>query len=158
MVESGIEWDIIGKSGMEYLSTLDDKGRISLPARFRAAIDVNRLILTKGISRSIWVFLPEKWEVFSHKQIEDSSKLSLTNKIMVEHQFIAPKADMEIDKAGRIAIPQSLREYACLDRDCKILELVDHLEIWDSEQYKSYEKVIESQLLEVLEEMRPSNK
>ena len=141
---------------MEYLGTLDDKGRISLPARIRANIEANRLILTKGISKSIWVFLPEKWEVFSQKQIDDSAKLSLSNRIMVEHQFIAPKSEMEIDKAGRIAIPPSLRDYAFLNRDCKILELVDHLEIWDLEQYKAYEKVIEKQIMEVLEEMRPA--
>ena len=139
---------------MEYLCTLDDKGRISLPARIRSTINQNSLILTKGINKSIWVFLPEEWDSFSKKLI-DSASLSLNKQMVIQHQFIAPKADMEIDKAGRIAIPQSLREFACLVRDCKILEVVNHLEIWDSEQYKAYEQANESQLQEVLEEMGP---
>jgi len=139
---------------MEYLCTLDDKGRISLPARIRSTINQNSLILTKGINKSIWVFLPEEWDSFSKKLI-DSASLSLNKQMVIQHQFIAPKADMEIDKAGRIAIPQSLREFACLVRDCKILEVVNHLEIWDADSYKAYEKANELQLQEVLEEMGP---
>ena len=84
---------------MEYLCTLDDKGRISLPARIRGKIIKNTLILTKGINKSIWVFLPEEWEGFSKKLI-DSVSLSLSKQLVVQHQFIAPKAEMEIDKAG----------------------------------------------------------
>ena len=139
---------------MEYLSTLDDKGRISLPARIRGNIDENTLILTKGINKSIWVFLPAEWEAFS-KRLIDSITLSLSKQLMIQHQFFAPKAEMEIDKAGRIAIPQSLRDFACLSRDCKILEVINHLEIWDSDQYKAYEKANEANLQEVLEEMGP---
>ena len=139
---------------MEYLGTLDEKGRISLPSRIRGSFKENCLILTKGITKSIWVFLPEDWEVFSQKLI-NSTALSLSKQMVIQHQFFAPKAEIEIDKAGRIAIPQSLRDFACLSRDCKILEVVNHLEIWDSEQYRAYEKANESQLQEVLEEMGP---
>jgi len=138
--------------------TLDDKGRISLPARIRGSIDADRLILTKGITKSIWVFHPDEWDLFIKDQLKKSAPLSLSKQMMVQHSFIAPKAEMEIDKAGRIAIPQDLRDFACLNRDCKILEVVNHLEIWDAEQYKAYEKAIESQLMEVLEEMLGSER
>ena len=143
---------------MIYLGTLDDKGRISLPARIRGSIDADRLILTKGITKSIWVFHPDEWDLFIKDQLKKSAPLSLSKQMMVQHSFIAPKAEMEIDKAGRIAIPQDLRDFACLNRDCKILEVVNHLEIWDAEQYKAYEKAIESQLMEVLEEMLGSER
>lgn len=139
---------------MEYLSTLDDKGRISLPARIRGNLSENKMILTKGVNRSIWVFLPEEWEKFSKKLI-DSVALSLAKQLVIQHQFIAPKAEMEIDKAGRIAIPQSLRDFACLSRDCKVLDVVNHLEIWDSGQYETYLKANEDQLQAILEEMGP---
>ena len=139
---------------MEYLSTLDDKGRISLPARIRGNMVDNTLILTKGVNHSIWVFLPHEWEKFSQKLI-DSSALSLTKQLVIQHQFIAPKAEIEIDKAGRIAIPQSLRDYARLSRDCKVLEVVNRLEIWDSAQYDAYLKANEEKLHEVLEELGP---
>ena len=139
---------------MEYLSTLDDKGRISLPARIRGNMVENTLILTKGVNRSIWVFLPHEWEKFSQKLI-DSAALSLNKQLVIQHQFIAPKAEIDIDKAGRLAIPQSLREFAGLSRDCKVLEVVNRLEIWDSAQYDSYLKANEEKLQEVLEEMGP---
>ena len=151
---SGRKWDELGSSGMEYLSTLDDKGRISLPARIRGNMVENTLILTKGVNHSIWVFLPHEWENFSQKLI-DSVSLSLTKQLVIQHQFIAPKAEIEIDKAGRLAIPQSLRDFAGLYRDCKILEVVNRLEIWDSAQYDAYLKANEEKLQEVLEEMGP---
>ena len=139
---------------MEYLSTLDDKGRMSLPARIRGNMADNTLILTKGMNRSIWVFLPHEWGNFSQRLI-DSASLSLSKQLVLQHQFIAPKAEIEIDKAGRIAIPQSLRDFAFLSRDCKILEVVNHLEIWDSAQYDAYLKANEEKLQEVLEELGP---
>ena len=139
---------------MEYLSTLDDKGRISLPARIRGNMVDNTLILTKGVNHSIWIFLPHEWEKFSQKLI-DSVSLSLTKQLVIQHQFIAPKAEIEIDKAGRIAIPQSLRDFAFLSRDCKILEVVNRLEIWDSAMYDTYLKANEEKLHEVLEELGP---
>ncbi|MCL2834807.1 MAG: cell division/cell wall cluster transcriptional repressor MraZ [Treponema sp.] len=140
---------------MEYLSTLDDKGRISLPVKIRGSFSENSLILTKGITRSVWVFMHREWEDFS-KNLLNSANQSFTKQLSIQHQFIAPKAEIEIDKAGRIAIPQSLRDFACLSRDCKILEVVNHLEIWDSEQYKAYEKANEAQIQEVLEEIGPA--
>jgi MraZ protein len=139
---------------MEYLGTLDEKCRISLPARVRGNLKENKLILTKGVNHSIWIFAPEEWGNFSKKLI-DSAALSLNKQLVIQHQFIAPKAEMEIDKAGRLAIPQSLRDYACLSHDITILEVVNRLEIWDSGQYAEYLKANEAQLQEVLEEMGP---
>ena len=139
---------------MEYLSTLDDKGRISLPARIRGNMVDNTIILTKGMNRSIWVFLPHEWENF-FKKFLDSASLSLNKQLMLQHQFIAPKAEIDIDKSGRIAIPQSLRNHASLSRDCTILEVINHWEIWDSALYDAYLKANEEKLYEVLEELGP---
>jgi MraZ protein len=140
---------------MEYLGTLDEKCRICLPSRVRGNLKVTHLILTKGVNRSIWMFTPEGWDRFSAKLANDSVALSLNKQLLIQHQFIAPKAEMEIDRAGRIAIPQSLRDFACLSKEITILEVVNHLEMWDSGQYAEYLKANETQLYEVLEEMGP---
>lgn len=140
---------------MEYLSTLDDKGRISLPVKIRGNFSGNCLVLTKGITTSIWVFIPKEWEDFCTNLLS-SANLSFKEQNSIQHQYIAPKAEIEIDRAGRIAIPQSLRDFACLTRDCKILEVVNHLEIWDSEQYRAFEKANEIQIQEVLEKIGPA--
>jgi MraZ protein len=139
---------------MVYLSTLDDKGRISLPARLRGTLkENNSLILTKGDSHGIWVFvLPEDWEEFS-RDISASAN-SLEESFVIQHQFIIPKVEQEIDRAGRIAIPPSLRDFAGLSRDCKILEARKHLEIWDSDNYEAYLKANEEKLKGVMEKTR----
>jgi MraZ protein len=154
MLKSGKKWDLIGYCGMEFLGTLDDKCRISLPTRLRGSLSENKLILTKGFNKSIWVYEPKEWENVC-KDLLASFKLSINRQLIIQHQFIAPRAEMEIDKAGRIAIPQSLRDYASLSKDIKILDVVNRLEIWDSGQYSEYQKENEAKLQEVLEEMGP---
>jgi MraZ protein len=154
MLQSGKKWDLIGYCGMEFLGTLDDKCRISLPARLRGSLKENNLILTNGINRSVWIFRSEEWEFFSKKLI-DSAALSLEKQLVIQTQFIAPKVEVEIDKAGRIAIPQNLRDYASLSRDIAISEMVNHLEIWDSGQYAEYKRANEAKVQQYLEEMGP---
>jgi MraZ protein len=137
---------------MMYLSTLDDKGRISLPARLRGTLEENVLMLTKGNSRGLWVFLPKEWEEFSHGIF--TSDLSFEESLALQHQFTIPMGEQEIDKAGRIAIPPSLRDYASLTRDCKILEARNHLEIWDSDCYETYLRSNEEKIQGIMEKMR----
>jgi MraZ protein len=139
---------------MEYLSTLDDKGRIALPVRIRGGLTENKLILTKGDSKGLWLFLPKEWVRFSEKLM--SVPVSLKKSQALQHRFIVSQVEMELDKAGRIAIPQSLREFAGLSRDCRILEAYNHLELWDSERYDAFLKENEEHLQEVLEEMGPT--
>jgi MraZ protein len=129
---------------MMYLSTLDDKGRISLPTRIRGEFTENKLVLTKGDNLGIWVFLPEAWEQFSRDI--SASAASFEESTLIQHQFIIPMVEQEIDRAGRIVIPPSLRDFAGLNRDCKILEARRHLEIWDSDQYEAYLKANEEKL------------
>jgi MraZ protein len=121
---------------MVHLCTLDDKGRISLPTRIRGVFTENKLILTKGDSLGIWVFLPEEWEQFSQDIL--AAATSFEDSMVIQHQFIIPMVEQEIDRAGRIIIPPSLREFAGLNRDCKILEARRRYEIWDSARYQVY--------------------
>ena len=140
---------------MEYLSTLDDKGRISLPVRIRENINVSHIILTKGYPDSVWVFLPDEWIAFRQNLLKSTNQ-SFIGQADIQRRFISPHVEIEIDKTGRIAIPQSLRDFARLIRDCNILEVVNHLEIWDSEKYRAYEKASETHIQEVLEKMGPA--
>jgi MraZ protein len=138
---------------MMYPSTLDEKGRISLPARLRGTFTEDKLILTKGNSLGIWLFLPEEWERFS----KDVSAVaaSFEESMLIQHQFIIPKVEQEIDKAGRIIIPPSLRDFAGLSRNCEILEARKHLEIWDSGRDEAYIKRNEDKLNALMTKMGP---
>jgi MraZ protein len=137
----------------EYSATLDDKGRISIPSRFREGIPENMLILSKGIEHCIWAHTPQVWEQVSARF--QNMPLSIRKTSMVEHRFVFATQDVEIDKAGRIAVPQKLRDFAGLTKDCIVASNGIRIEIWDAERYAAYEQASDEQLMDVLEEMGP---
>jgi MraZ protein len=138
----------------EYSATLDDKGRISIPARFRECIPENVLVITKGIENCIWAHTPQVWEGVSAK-LRNAASISIKKANMVNHRFIFPSCEVEIDKAGRIAIPQTLREFAGLSKDCIIASDGNCIELWDAERLAAYQQKIDGQYVDVLEEMGP---
>ncbi|MDR2900231.1 MAG: division/cell wall cluster transcriptional repressor MraZ [Treponema sp.] len=121
----------------EFNNTLDDKGRVSLPSRLRSGLSGNILVLTQGVDQCLWLLPPEQWKELSRKLMESTSPFQARSRL-VQRRIIAPAQEVEIDKAGRIAIPQSLREFAGLSKDCVILGIDKYIEIWDADQYRSY--------------------
>jgi MraZ protein len=119
----------------------------------RGVFTENKLILTKGDSLGIWVFLPEEWEQFAENISAAAS--SFEESTVIQHQFIIPMVEQEIDRAGRIVIPQSLRDFAGLTKDCQILEARRHFEIWDSGNYDAYLKANEDKLNALRAKMAP---
>ncbi|MEW6563891.1 MAG: division/cell wall cluster transcriptional repressor MraZ [Spirochaetota bacterium] len=136
----------------EFKNTLDDKGRLSLPVRLRSELPGNILVMTQGVDRCLWLFAPEQWKILSRKLMETTSPFQARAR-MVQRRIIAPAQEVEIDKAGRIAIPQSLREFAALNRECVILGIDKYIEIWDSDQYKQYWNENEAEFRSAAEEL-----
>ena len=95
----------------EYGNTLDEKGRISFPAKLRSEINQNVLVITRGLDCCLWIFTPDEWTQLKNKLMSSASLFNEKNR-MVLRRFIAPAQEVEFDKAGRISIPHSLREYA----------------------------------------------
>ena len=137
----------------EYKNTLDDKGRFLFPAKLRSALSSNVLIVTQAIvDRCLWLFTPEEWEKISSKLMDNASPFSAKNRLIMR-SFISPAQEIEFDKAGRLSIPQSLREYASLSKDCIVLGVNKYLELWDSSSYNAYLSENEVNLLEASEEL-----
>ncbi|MCI5474430.1 MAG: division/cell wall cluster transcriptional repressor MraZ [Spirochaetia bacterium] len=137
----------------EYKNTLDDKGRFLFPAKLRSALSSNVLIVTQAIvDRCLWLFTPEEWEKISSKLMDNASPFSAKNRLIMR-SFISPAQEIEFDKAGRLSIPQSLREYASLSKDCIVLGVNKYLELWDSSSYNAYLSENEANLLEASEEL-----
>ena len=137
----------------EYKDTLDDKGRFLFPAKLRSALSSNVLIVTQAIvDRCLWLFTPEEWEKISSKLMDNASPFSAKNRLIMR-SFISPAQEIEFDKAGRLSIPQSLREYASLSKDCIVLGVNKYLELWDSSSYNAYLSENEANLLEASEEL-----
>lgn len=137
----------------EYKNTLDDKGRFLFPAKLRSALSSNVLIVTQAIvDRCLWLFTPEEWEKISSKLMDNASPFSAKNRLIMR-SFISPAQEIEFDKAGRLSIPQSLREYASLSKDCIVLGVNKYLELWDSSSNNAYLSENEANLLEASEEL-----
>jgi MraZ protein len=132
-----------------YTNTLDDKGRISIPVDLRARLETPQVILTKGLEHCVWVLPPEYWEKLSERILNPQS-LDMEEASLLHYRFIVPKQDAEIDKNGRIAVPQSLRDFAGLSRECFILGKGDYIEIWDAETFKAFEAATEKNLRAVV--------
>lgn len=139
----------------EYNNTLDDKGRIAFPAKLRTEINQNVLIVTRGLDRCLWLFTPEEWELLKNKLMSSASLFNEKNR-MVLRRFVAPAQEVEFDKAGRLSIPQSLREYASLaqdNRECTILGVDKYIELWNSAVYDEYLASSENSFKEAAEEL-----
>ena len=136
----------------EFRNTLDEKGRISLPAKLRGELPGNEFVLTQGVDACLWLFAPEQWNALSKKLIESTSLFAARARL-VQRRILAPAQEVEVDKLGRIAIPQSLREFAGLSKDCVILGITKYVEIWDAEAYKNYLATNESEFLAAAEEL-----
>jgi len=121
----------------EFRCSLDEKSRLLIPARMRTEVLGNVVILTRGVETCLWLFPPEDWKTFSENLVGSTSLLQAESRL-IQRRLIAPAQETEIDKAGRIVIPPTLREYADLRKDCLILGLKKYIEIWSESAYQSY--------------------
>lgn len=119
-------------------TSLDDKGRISIPSRVREWYP-GELVLTRGMYPSVWIMSAEAWEIFSGK-LKNQSGLTQEEYQSFQYHYILPAQVGEIDKSGRIAIPPTLRKHAKLGHDCLVMSAEDHLEIWDAEYHYTFEE------------------
>ncbi len=125
-------------SGM-FRNTLDDKARLILPAKLRELLPGSSVVMTQGLERCIWLFPTEQWEILVQKIMEKTSLFN-ENSRRIQRWFIAPAQEVEVDKAGRVSIPQSLRDYAGMSegRECVVSGVIKRLEIWDAAEHERY--------------------
>ena len=136
----------------EFRCSLDEKGRLLIPARIRAEVAGYVVILTRGVENCLWLFPPEEWKTFSENLI-GSTSLFQEKARLIQRRMIAPAQETEIDKAGRIVIPQTLRDYAALQKECLILGLKKYIEIWSETAYQAYLEENEAKFKEAAEEL-----
>ncbi|MBQ8379648.1 MAG: division/cell wall cluster transcriptional repressor MraZ [Clostridia bacterium] len=119
----------------EYRHNVDVKGRVSVPSKFRNDLG-QTFVITKGLDNCLFMYSKQEWETFELKLKE----LPLTNQDARSFVrfFFAGAAECEVDKQGRINIPQNLREYANIQKDVVIVGVATRAEIWDSENWNKY--------------------
>lgn len=134
----------------EFRHNLDLKGRIAVPAKFRPKLS-GGAIITRGLDHCLFVFANKEWEVLAQKLI--ALPLSQANSRAFVRLMLAGAMDVEIDKQGRILIPDYLREYAGLQKETIIAGLYNRIEIWNSGAWKEYKQKTESQSDEIAEKL-----
>lgn len=122
----------IGFTG-EYTHTLDAKGRLAIPARYRSRFEQG-LVITPGVEACLYVYPMEAWEAKA-KQI-DEKNLSAAQRRQVERVFFGNATELELDSQGRIIIPAKYRERASLEDDVLIIGARDRLELWKASIYR----------------------
>ncbi len=133
MAESGSE-AMTGEFGV----TLDDKCRINLPASLRKALNETNLFLTKGTGKYLWLYPPAKWNKMKDDIMENTNPFSEKD-LRIRRRFLGSSVNVEIDKAGRIPVSASLREFAGLSKECVVVGQVDYIEIWSHEYFEKYQ-------------------
>jgi transcriptional regulator MraZ len=113
----------------EYEHTIDDKSRLTLPARFRDALD-GGVVLSKGLDGSVDVYPRETWEMTVVSRIGRLDPLLPDTRALQRHFFGGATEDVP-DKQGRVHLPASLQRHGGLTREVTVVGNYDHLEIWD---------------------------
>ncbi len=118
----------------EYQHSVDSKGRLVLPSRFRDRLE-RGLVVTKGQERCLYVFPIDKWD----QEVEQVNNLPRTDRRSRNYarSFFGSASDQQLDRQGRIQIPQPLREYASLAKDVVVIGVADRVEIWYVESWDS---------------------
>lgn len=117
-----------------YEHTLDDKGRLAIPARFRAQLS-DGLVLTRSLDVCLQLFPLDYWATLTAR----ISALSLMQEDArtLRRLLFAGAAELDLDRQGRILIPQSLRDHAVLQNQAMLVGLDTHVEIWAAERWQA---------------------
>jgi transcriptional regulator MraZ len=134
----------------EYEHTLDEKHRLTLPARFRHSL-AGGVVLARGIERNIDVYPSDTWHE-NMVRIAELDSLSREAREMKRYVF-AGAAVAELDRQGRVLLPQHLGEHAGIGKDVVVAGVHDHVEIWDRAAWTAHLNAIEGSAGDVAERL-----
>lgn len=123
----------------EYLHTIDNKGRLILPAKFREELG-EQFIVTKGLDNCLFVYAQAEWAILEGKLKQ--LPLAKPEARAFVRFFFSGAAELECDKQGRVLIPPTLRDHAQLDKDVVVIGVSNRIEIWSKPVWNTYNEQI----------------
>jgi len=135
-----------------YAPKLDDKGRVILPAKFRAEL-AGGVVLTRGQERCIYVFSSDEFASM-HEKIRQAPVTSKQARDYLR-VFLSGASDEQPDAQNRISIPPALRAYAGLTKELAVIGAGSRAEIWDAQAWEAYLAEQESTFADTAEEVIP---
>ncbi|HBB36425.1 MAG: cell division protein MraZ, MraZ protein [Candidatus Moranbacteria bacterium GW2011_GWC1_45_18] len=134
----------------EYSHNIDPKKRVAIPSKFREVFS-GRAVVTRGLDKCLFVYPMKTWEDLSSKL--GSLPMGESGTRSFVRLMLAGAVDVDIDKLGRVLIPDYLKEYAGLKKEVVIAGLYNRLEIWDGEKWGKYKKEAEKNTDEIAEQL-----
>jgi len=153
-----IKWEKVGRNKImligEYIHTIDEKNRISLPAKFRKELG-KKIIITPGLDQCLFIFTMTEWSKVSKRLSDSDADLSFLNKDKRSfNRFMFGRAaEVEVDSIGRILIPDFLKERIKLAGKAAIVGVEDRIEIWNDQMWLEHRDFIDKQADELAEKL-----
>jgi len=135
----------------EYKHTIDSKKRLAIPAKFRQTLG-EQAVITKGLENCLVIYTLKEWERRA-KELEElpSSQADARNFARLS---LAGASEAELDKLGRILIPDYLKNYALLKKNVAVLGLSNKIEIWDEDKWEEHKKKTETEAGDIAERLK----
>jgi MraZ protein len=135
----------------EHAHTIDDKNRLTLPARFRHVFG-DGIVVTRGMDGCLFAYTRVDWERLVQDRLGSLDPLSKEGRRM-QRFFFSAAAESDLDKQGRVSLPTALLEHAKLGRDVVVAGVHDHLEIWDRDAWRRELAEVEGSAEDVAERL-----
>ncbi len=138
----------------EYIHTIDEKNRMSLPAKFRKEMG-KTVIITPGLDKCLFVFNLKEWEKVSSRLSGSDSELSFlsADKRSFNRLMFGRAAEAEIDSIGRILLPDFLKQNAGLSDKAAVIGVKDRIEIWSDKAWSAYKEKTEKEAEQLAEKL-----
>jgi len=135
----------------EYIYSIDDKKRLSVPPKFRQVLG-KKAVITKGLDQCLFLYPQKEWEKLAKKLSE--LPLSQADARGFARLMLTGAMEVKIDNLGRILIPDYLKEYAKLEKKVVIAGVYNRIEIWDETKWKEYKEKTEKEVGDIAERLR----
>lgn len=134
----------------EYSHNIDPKKRLAIPSKFRDTFG-GKAVVTRGLDKCLFIYPIKTWEELSSKL--GSLPMGESGTRSFVRLMLAGAVDVDIDKLGRVLIPDYLKDYAGLGKEVVVAGLYNRLEVWDSAKWSQYKKEAEKNTDEIAEQL-----
>lgn len=134
----------------EYKHSIDEKGRMAIPAKFRSALN-QAAVITRGLDHCLYIYTASEWQHLAEKV--KALPMTSANGRAFQRLMLAGAVDVELDGQGRVLIPEYLRTYAGISKQTVVAGVYDRLEIWDEAKWQEYKTKTEASSDEIAEKL-----
>lgn len=138
----------------EYIHTIDEKNRVSLPVKFRKEMG-KKIIITPGLDQCLFIFTSKEWAKVSKRLSDSDADLSFlkADKRSFNRFMFGRAVEVEVDSIGRMLIPDFLKDRIGLKDRAAIIGVEDRVEVWNDKVWLQYREVVEKQADQLAEKL-----